>query len=375
MIVTSPPLQQFPKECRYEAADFVTSEGSNRSVQHHIHTLMQGGLTLREAVVQLNGEYRSNGRVQVQRRQQLDKELLPFISGVLKVVTTKTINAPAPPLGQSLADYWISAGHDYSDNDVSQIVQVLVELAGSTIYHYPADKVFPLSFRQDVVDSSLVKRCSSSEIWDDILEDKCGGYGLNIPLISPRSGFRASPGYAILSADYSQIELRIMAHYSSDFNLISAFRAGQDVFRMIASQWLKKADESVTTADRNSIKQLCYAFIYGAGPSFIAEKLQCTYEEAKRMMERFINMYPGLKTFMSRVKTSCRSLGYVETLLGRRRHIPNIRSAVREERARAERQAVNTTCQGSAADLIKVCYVFTPSKFIILKNSSASLRC
>ncbi|CAE7596479.1 TEB, partial [Symbiodinium microadriaticum] len=164
-------------------------------------------------------------------------------------------------------------------------------------------------------------------------------------------------GYVLLASDYAQIELRILAHFAMDAKLCAAFDSSSDIFAGIAAQWTGTPVDGISKDDRNRMKQICYALLYGAGPAKVAADAGCSIPEAEGLMRGFMTCYPGIKTFMNQVKNSCRSKGYVETLLGRRRHLRGISSANRKDRARAERQAVNTVCQGSAADLIKLAMI------------------
>ena len=157
-----------------------------------------------------------------------------------------------------------------------------------------------------------------------------------------------------LAADYSQIELRILSHYASDQMLCTAFMQDIDVFKAIASSWLSKPLQIVSDIERNQVKQICYALIYGAGPGLVAEQANITTEVAKQMMNDFLTRYPGIQNFIINTKKHARKIGYVETLLGRRRYLPDLNSKDKKLQSKAERQAVNTLCQGSAADLIKV---------------------
>jgi DNA polymerase theta len=178
--------------------------------------------------------------------------------------------------------------------------------------------------------------------------------------LSPRKGFVAPPGFVLMSADYSQIEFRILAHFTGDEALIQPFYdAKVDVFKGICARWKKKPPEAVSEAERDMTKQLCYAIIYGAGASRIAAVAGCSDAEARQLYLDFLHAYPSISRFIAIVKRDCRCLGYVTTLLGRRRCFPELKdcsgaSMSKEAVARLERQAVNTVCQGSAADLVKV---------------------
>lgn len=109
--------------------------------------------------------------------------------------------------------------------------------------------------------------------------------------------------------------------------------------------------------ERNQVKQICYALIYGAGPSLVAEQANISVDVARNMMNDFLLRYPGIQSFLINTKTHAKKIGYVETLLGRRRYLPDLNNKDKKLQSKAERQAVNTLCQGSAADLIKVCKI------------------
>lgn len=207
-----------------------------------------------------------------------------------------------------------------------------------------------------------------------------GNDGIDDRIRNLRHGFTAAPGYVLLCADYAQNELRLLAHFSQDTALCKAFEGKIDVFIALAARWLEKPIDEITKADRELIKRICYANIYGSGPNAIAEDLDISVDEAALRMQEFLDCYPGIRVFMSQVKEACHTNGFVETLLGRRRIIkatpqlqgflskhglnvasglndPNTKDMSREmrkEKAKLERQALNSVCQGSAADLVKV---------------------
>lgn len=162
--------------------------------------------------------------------------------------------------------------------------------------------------------------------------------------------------FVLLTADYAQVELRLLAHFSSDKNLCAAISSGKDVFRTIAAEWHGIEGTEVSSKTRDHVKRVCYAVIYGAGAKLVAEQCGIPADAAVSLMNDFLKKFSGIKSFIANCKRLCRQRGYVETLLGRRRALPDIKSSVQNKKARAERQAVNTLCQGSAADLIKVCF-------------------
>ncbi|XP_021338869.1 DNA polymerase theta-like isoform X1 [Mizuhopecten yessoensis] len=171
--------------------------------------------------------------------------------------------------------------------------------------------------------------------------------------VSMRHAFIPFTGGAILAADYSQLELRMIAHLSGDVKLTRILNRDGDVFKMIAAQWKSVSIEHVTPQQRQQAKQVCYGMVYGIGPKALGEQLEVDQNEAAVFIETFKSRYPGMRTFLRKSVETCREKGYVETILGRRRYLPSIRDTNPHARAHAERQAVNTTVQGSAADLVK----------------------
>nr|XP_035923177.1 DNA polymerase nu [Halichoerus grypus] len=181
--------------------------------------------------------------------------------------------------------------------------------------------------------------------------------------ISPRSMFVASEGHTFLAADFSQIELRILAHLSGDPELLKLFRESErdDVFSTLTSQWKDIAPERVTHADREQTKKVVYSVVYGAGKERLAACLGVTVQEAARFLESFLQKYKKIKDFVQTTIAQCHQTGYVASIMGRRRPLPRVRAQDQQLRAQAERQAVNFVVQGSAADLCKMAtiHVFT----------------
>ncbi|OQR69619.1 DNA polymerase theta-like [Tropilaelaps mercedesae] len=173
-----------------------------------------------------------------------------------------------------------------------------------------------------------------------------------------RRGFVPMSGSVILSADFSQLEMRLLAHLSGDMRLCQMFSDPEgDVFAHVASQWRQRRLEDVSSRERQQAKELCYGIIYGKSVKSLAEDLAVTQEEGEIFLQSFHATFPGIQKYTSKVIANCRQLGYVETLLGRRRYLPNITSSNIHLKARAERQAINSTIQGSAADLLKSCLI------------------
>jgi DNA polymerase I len=161
----------------------------------------------------------------------------------------------------------------------------------------------------------------------------------------------------LLSADYSQIELRILAHLSQDATLIESFRLGEDVHRRTASKIFGVAPEEVTPVQRARAKTINFGVIYGMGPMRLAREIEISLEEAKRFIEAYFATYPGVHQYTVESVTKARERGYAMTLLGRRRYLPELFSDNQGMRVAAEYMAVNTPVQGSSADLIKMAMI------------------
>ncbi|XP_069722926.1 DNA polymerase theta isoform X2 [Phaenicophaeus curvirostris] len=175
--------------------------------------------------------------------------------------------------------------------------------------------------------------------------------------VSMRHAFVPFPGGLILAADYSQLELRILAHLSCDCRLIQALNGGTDVFKSIAAEWKMIDPETVGDSTRQHAKQICYGIIYGIGAKSLGEQMGIDEDEAASYIESFKSRYTGIQKFLRETVRNCRRDGFVQTILGRRRYLPAIKDANPYSKAHAERQAVNTTVQGSAADIVKTATV------------------
>jgi len=172
-----------------------------------------------------------------------------------------------------------------------------------------------------------------------------------------REAFVAPPGRAIASCDYSQIELRIMAHLSGDAALLAAFSEGLDVHRATAAEVFGVALDQVTSEQRRYAKTINFGLIYGMGSFGLAKSLGIDNQAAKNYIERYFERYPGVKRYMDETRQLAKAQGYVETVLGRRLYLPEINSPNGPRRAGAERAAINAPMQGTAADLIKLAMV------------------
>lgn len=168
-----------------------------------------------------------------------------------------------------------------------------------------------------------------------------------------REAFTAEPGNCLLAIDYSQIELRLMAHLSGDERLQQAFRSGQDVHRATAAEVFGLPLDAVESDQRRAAKAINFGLIYGMSAFGLARQLGIPRGDAQRYIETFFARYPGVKGYMDESRAKAKAQGYVETLFGRRLYLPNIRSRNQGLRQYAERTAINAPLQGTAADLIK----------------------
>ncbi len=172
-----------------------------------------------------------------------------------------------------------------------------------------------------------------------------------------RALFIPAPGNLLLSADYSQIELRVLAHYSGDEALINAFRNNEDIHRITAAEVFSVFPELVTPEMRRAAKTVNFGIIYGISAYGLAKELGTGNKQAKEFIDRYFAKYPGVKRYIRETIEKSKEQKYVTTMLGRRRHIPDIKNRVRAVREFAERTAINTPIQGTAADIIKLAMI------------------
>jgi DNA polymerase-1 len=181
----------------------------------------------------------------------------------------------------------------------------------------------------------------------------------NIPIRTPegrriRSAFIADAGFLLLSGDYSQIDLRVLAHFSGDSALVEAFANGRDIHRKTAAEIFNVSPQLVTSEMRRVAKTINFGIVYGMSSFGLASQLKVSRKEAQGFIDRYFELYAGVKSFMEKIVLQAEKDGFVTTLLGRRRQLPDIHSRNRTRREFARRTAINTPIQGTAADIIKL---------------------
>jgi len=188
-----------------------------------------------------------------------------------------------------------------------------------------------------------------------------------------RKAFIAGKGFNILSADYSQIELRLMAHFAGDEALLDSFKRGEDIHRRTAAEVYGLNLDDVTADQRRAAKTANFAIIYGVSAYGLSQQSEFSVSESQDYINAYFDRYPGVKKYMDDIKAYAREKGYVETLLHRRRYLPDIKSKSRQAREFAERTAINTPIQGTAADLIKLAMIAI-AKNLVNKKSKMILQ-
>ena len=159
-----------------------------------------------------------------------------------------------------------------------------------------------------------------------------------------------------MSADYSQIEMRIMAHLSEDAGLIEAFRTGEDLHRYVGARVFDVAPQDVTPEMRSKVKAMSYGLAYGLSAFGLSKQLSISTGEAQALMDDYFERFGGVRDYLADVVQDARATGWTETMLGRRRYLPDLGSSNRQRREMAERMALNAPIQGSAADVVTVSY-------------------
>ena len=199
----------------------------------------------------------------------------------------------------------------------------------------------------------------------------------NIPIRTPegrriRKAFAAPEGRVLLAADYSQIELRIMAHLSGDEGLQSAFAARQDVHRATAAEVFERELDAVTDDQRRSAKAINFGLMYGMSAFGLAKQLKVPRGEAQEYIDLYFDRYPGVKAFMDDIREKAKKQGFVETVFGRRLYLPEINARNQQRRQYAERTAINAPMQGTAADIIKRAMI-TVQDWLLSSNPGARM--
>ncbi|MFM2475797.1 DNA polymerase I [Celerinatantimonas sp. MCCC 1A17872] len=188
-----------------------------------------------------------------------------------------------------------------------------------------------------------------------------------------RQAFIAEPGFKLVAIDYSQIELRIMAHLSSDEGLISAFAQGKDIHRATAAEVFGETLEQVTNEQRRSAKAINFGLIYGMSAFGLSRQLGIARKDAQHYMDTYFERYPGVHRYMEQTRAQAGEDGFVETIFGRRLYLPEIKSRNGARRAAAERAAINAPMQGSAADIIKKAMIAV-AQYIQSENLGSRVR-
>ena len=172
-----------------------------------------------------------------------------------------------------------------------------------------------------------------------------------------RKVFIPREGDLFIDADYSQIELRVLAHMSEDENLIAAYRHAEDIHRITATRYLRVAPEAVTPLQRRNAKAVNFGIVYGISSFGLSQDLSISRKEAQEYIENYFATFPGIKAFLDGAVKKAREKGYAETLFGRRRPVPELSSSNFMQRQFGERIAMNSPIQGTAADIIKIAMI------------------
>ncbi|GAA1734814.1 DNA polymerase I [Isoptericola hypogeus] len=275
------------------------------------------------------------------------KQLQEVLFDQLAMPKTKKIKTGYTTDAASLQDLYVKTGHPFLEHllahrDASRLRSTVEGLLKSV----SPDGRIHTTFQQTI---AATGRLSST---DPNLQ--------NIPIRTEegrriRRAFRVGEGYeTLLTADYSQIEMRIMAHLSGDEGLIAAFRSGEDLHRYVGSRVFDVAPADVTPEMRSKIKAMSYGLAYGLSAFGLSQQLTIPTSEAQSLMDDYFTRFGGVRDYLTGVVEEARATGYTATILGRRRYLPDLVSDNRQRRQMAERMALNAPIQGSAADIIKV---------------------
>ncbi len=278
------------------------------------------------------------------------KQLQEVLFDQLDMPKTKKIKTGYTTDAEALADLYARTEHPFlqfllAHRDAIRLRQTVEGLIRSVA----PDGRIHTTFRQTI---AATGRLSST---DPNLQ--------NIPIRTEegqriRRGFVVGPGFeTLLTADYSQIEMRIMAHLSGDAGLIEAFRSGEDLHSFVGSRVFGVPTDDVTPAMRAKIKAMSYGLAYGLSAFGLSRQLRIDTAEARGLMNEYFERFGGVRDYLAGVVDEARRVGYTETILGRRRYLPDLTSDNRQRREMAERMALNAPIQGSAADLVKVAMI------------------
>ncbi|GAA4286477.1 DNA polymerase I [Georgenia daeguensis] len=280
------------------------------------------------------------------------KQLQEVLFTELEMPKTKKTKTGYTTDADSLADLYAKTEHPFLEHLLAHRDQIrLRQTAEGLLRSISPDGRIHTTFHQTI---AATGRLSST---DPNLQ--------NIPVrtedgLRIREGFVVGEGYEqLLTADYSQIEMRIMAHLSGDAGLIDAFNSGEDLHSFVGSRVFDVPTDEVTAAQRSKIKAMSYGLAYGLSAFGLSRQLRIEVSEARTLMEGYFERFGGVRDYLTGVVDQARRTGYTETIMGRRRYLPDLTSDNRQRRDMAERMALNAPIQGSAADIIKVAMVGT----------------
>ncbi|WP_447926003.1 DNA polymerase I [Georgenia muralis] len=280
------------------------------------------------------------------------KQLQEVLFTELDMPRTKKTKTGYTTDADALADLYAKTGHPFLEHLLAHRDQIrLRQTVEGLLRSVAADGRIHTTFHQTI---AATGRLSST---DPNLQ--------NIPVrtedgLRIREGFVVGEGYeSLLTADYSQIEMRIMAHLSGDTGLIEAFRSGEDLHSYVGSRVFEVPTDAVTAAQRSKIKAMSYGLAYGLSAFGLSRQLKIEVGEARTLMDEYFERFGGVRDYLTGVVDEARRTGYTQTIMGRRRYLPDLTSDNRQRRDMAERMALNAPIQGSAADIIKVAMVRT----------------
>ncbi|QOR72337.1 DNA polymerase I [Ruania alkalisoli] len=278
------------------------------------------------------------------------KQLQEVLFGDLEMPKTRKTKTGYTTDADALADLYTKTEHPFLEHLLTHRDQIrLRQTVEGLLRTVAADGRIHTTYSQTI---AATGRLSSA---DPNLQ--------NIPIRTDeghriRAAFVVGSGYeSLLTADYSQIEMRIMAHLSEDEGLIEAFRSGEDLHSFVGSRVFDVAPEEVTAPMRSKIKAMSYGLAYGLSAFGLSRQLKIPTSEARELMEEYFQRFGGVRDYLASVVDQARVNGYTQTILGRRRYLPDLTSDNRQRREMAERMALNAPIQGSAADIIKVAMI------------------